>query len=111
MNICPAGSGLFEKTVTVYRRQDGKIFRQVLEDCYLTCQEHLHREVSGCRRERKFLLIVPGNRQILPGDRIFDGIGPEVTAEQWTGFIPVKVDGLMEVGYVKNYPGHTEAGR
>ena len=83
----------------------------MIENCYLSCQEQLRRDVSGCLRERKFLLIVPENRSIIPGDRVFAGVGARITAEQWSGFIPVKVDGLMEVGYVKHYPGHTEAGR
>lgn len=116
MSICPADSGLFDKTVTVYRKEGEEILRQVIKNCYLSWEDCLQRGVSGCRKERKFLLIVPGNRRILPGDRVFDGIGPVITPEQWAGFIPVKVDALMEASYARAYSwgkttSHMEAGR
>lgn len=117
MSICPVNSGLFDKTVTVYRKQGGEIIRQVAESCYLSREDVLSRDVTGCRKERNFLLIMPGDVQkVFPGDRVFEGVGPEVTLEQWAGFIPVKVDNLMEVSYAKacSFGGktsHVEAGR
>lgn len=108
-------SGLFDKTVTVYRKQGEEILRQVIENCYLCYEDVLQTDLNGCRRERKFLLIVPGDDPILPGDRVFAGIGPEIGLEQWDGFIPVNVAKLMEVSYAKAYSwdgktSHVEAG-
>ncbi len=116
MSICPVNSGLFDKTVTVYRKEDGKVFRRVIENCYLSREDCLQSDISGCRKERKFLLIVPGDYSILPGDRVYEGIGPEIGEDQWAGFIPVKVEKLMEVAYAKAYSwagktSHVEAGR
>lgn len=117
MSICPVNSGLFDKTVTVYRRQDGKVIRQVAENCYLSREDILSRDVTGYRKDTKFLLIMPGNtQQVFPGDRVFAGVGPEITPEQWAGFIPVKVEALMEVSFAKpcywnGELSHVEAGR
>lgn len=110
------GSGLFDKTVTLYRKENGKILRQVVENCYLSREDSLQRDVSGARKERKFLLIVPGECSVLPGDRVYEGIGPEIGLQQWAGFIPVQVAELMEVSYARAYSwggetSHVEAGR
>ena len=116
MSICPIHSGLFDKTVTVYRKEGDVIMRQVIENCHLCYEDIMQTGLDGTRKERKFLLIVPGNPQTLfPGSRVFDGIGPEVGLEQWDRFIPVNVPGLMEASYAKAYSWggstcHVEAG-
>ncbi|MBQ7340907.1 MAG: hypothetical protein IJW41_01900 [Oscillospiraceae bacterium] len=101
MSICPVGSGLFSQTVTLYRKASEGVLRRVLENCYLSREDLLQTDLGGCRKERKFLLIVPESCLILPGDRVFEGIGPEIGLEQWPGFIPVNVAELMEVSYAK----------
>ena len=116
MSICPTNSGLFDKTVTVYRKEDDEIQRQVIENCYLCYEDSLRTDLGGCRKERKFLLVVPGESPVQPGDRVFDGVGPTVGLEQWGSFIPVNVAGLMEVSYARAYSwggrtSHVEAGR
>ena len=115
MSICPVDCGLFDRTVTLYRKGGG-ICRRVIENCYLSRQDSLQKDVSGCRKERKFLLIVPGECSILPGDRVYEGIGPGIGEDQWAGFIPVKVEELMEVSYAEpcfwnGQVSHVEAGR
>ena len=116
MSICPVNSGLFDKTVTVYRKQGEEILRQVIENCYHCYEDVLQTDLNGCRKDRKFLLIVSWNALIVqPGSRVFDGIGPEIGLEQWDSFIPVNVAKLMEVSYAKSYSwggktSHVEAG-
>lgn len=108
---------LCDRTVTVYRNQGDTVSRLVAEGCYFSWQEEQVVDDMGSRRETLCLLIMPGDTQrVFVGDRVFDGIGPEVKAEDWAAFIPVKVPGLAEISYVKpcHWDGrlcHVEAGR
>ena len=108
---------LCDQTVTVYHRQGDEIFRSVEEGCWFSRQTEQVTDVQGCRQETKCLLIMPGDRQrIFVGDRVFDGVGPVVDTDGWDSFIPVLVDGLAEISYVKPcyWDGtlcHVEAGR
>lgn len=103
--------------VTVYRKQAQSVLRQVIHNCFLQWEENMSVDRLGQQKERKFLLIQPGKEQLVfPGDRVFDGIGPEITAEQWENFLPVTVPGLGEAAYATPYRWqeefcHTEAGR
>ena len=107
---------LCRDVVTVYRLQDGGVLRQVLEDCLLTWEEQTVTDVYGTRKGTEFLLIHPGKTQeVFPGDRVFAGIGPEISKEEWGGFIPAAVPGLGQVSYVRLYRWdgklqHIEAG-
>lgn len=115
--IGPLDYSLCDRTVTLYRRQGNEILRLVVEGCYYSYQEVQVVDKAGCRRETKCLLIIPGDRQpVLAGDRVFDGVGPEVTLQNWAAFIPVRVAGLAEISYVQPYYWegalcHVEAGR
>jgi len=108
---------LCDQTVTVYRLRDGQVQRQVLENCGYSWQNTEVDDELGCRRETKCLLILPGEEQtIFPGDRVFDGVGPAVTAARWAEFVPVLVPTLAEVAYVMpvrlgGQICHWEAGR
>lgn len=101
---------LCRQTVTVYRFEDGRLQRLVVDGCYYAWED---RREGGF--DRKFLLVMPGNTQrVFVGDRIYDGVGPE--AVDWKDFIPVKVAGLSEVAYVRPWfwegrMEHLEAGR
>lgn len=113
---CPLDYSLCNQTVTVYRLENGKVSRRVLENAWYQWQTEQVTDEMGTRQERKFSLILPGTDDLLPGDRIFDGIGPEITEKNWPAFIPVQVTGLSQVQYVKPcyWQGtlcHTEAGR
>ena len=117
MSGCPLDYSLCDRTVTVYRRQGEQIIRQVVENCYLSRQETQTASLSGRRETQAFLLIVPGKVQrVFPGDRVYDGVGPEVSLADWSGFLPVKIPGLCQVSYVQPcyWAGeicHVEAGR
>jgi len=101
---------LCDQTVTVYRREKGKVSRRVLEDCFYKFTD----TVENDRFVRKFLLVLPGAEPLRPGDRVFDGIGPETV--NWEEFLPVNVPGLSQAAYAEPYyflgkVHHWEAGR
>ena len=105
-----------DKTVTVYRCERGKVQRLVVEGCYYFWKTKTVRDLHGTRVDTKFLLIMPGDcLRVFVGDRIFDGVGPELTVEEWPGFLPSQVPGLGEVAYVRptwwdGEVSHVEAG-
>lgn len=91
----PFDYSLCDQTVTVYRGQQ----RQVAENCHLSRQISTPTENYGKSEEKKFLLIIPGDFPLQPGDRIYDGIGP--TEVDWDTFIPALVPELYEVSFAK----------
>lgn len=112
---CPLDYSLCNSTVTVYRKTAEGICRQVVEGCYLENRCEQRSELSGTRQESPFLLIMPGSCQrVFPGDRILEGIGPQVI--DWESFIPVTVPGLYQAQYAmpcywEGQICHVEAGR
>ena len=115
--IGPLDYSLCDRTVTIYRRQEDQIVRQVAEGCYYSWQEVQTVDERGRRKDTKCLLLMPGDtQQVFAGDRVFDGVGPDVSVQEWAAFIPVKVAGLAEISYVQPYYWegalcHVEAGR
>ena len=105
-----------DRTVTVYRLEDGAVQRQVIENCYYFWETKRVQDATGTRQDTKFLLVMPGSCQrIFPGDRIFDGVGPAITEEDWPRFVPALVTGLGQVAYVRptwwdGEVSHVEAG-
>lgn len=94
---------LCEQTVTVYRLCDGTVQRQVFPGCYFRREMHCAQDTQGLRKSRSFLLVLPGENPIYPGDRIYDGEGPAVTPAEWPDFTPEKVPGLVVAQYVKPF--------
>lgn len=113
---CPLDYSLCDQTVTVYRKQGEEILRQVVQGCYFRLEQQRNVDAMGCHREKAFLLIMPGeNQRVFAGDRVMEGVGPEVSPEMWRQFIPALVPGLAEVGYATPYCWesrvcHVEAG-
>ena len=66
---------LCDHTVTVYRKVGDEIHRYVYEGCHLQKKVVLERDQFGTFLKWEFLLIVPGDRQVMVGDRVIDGIG------------------------------------
>ena len=98
-------ASLCDRTVTRYRMVEGQMHRRVLERCYLESTTRVDYDEDGRTVQRPFLLILPGHGMIHVDDLIYDGIGPDVAD------IPANDPKLMQVQYVTEFPGHTEAGR
>ena len=103
------------QTVTVYH-QEGYT-RTVVDRAFLDFRKTRNVEKTGSSEVNSFLLVVPCVVQgVFVGDKVLLGVGPEIaTAEDWRGFIPGKVPGLVVVKYVdpKYWEGklvHVEAG-
>ena len=106
---------LFCQTVTVYRCQDQQLLRMEIPNCHMHLQSTLVPHVTGSRIRKDFTLIVPGQADVMPGDLIYHGIGPEVTMDTWAEFVPAAVAPLVQAEYVQPvYCGgtvhHTQAG-
>lgn len=104
------GYPLCDRTVTLYRRSGDSVERRVLVGCFYRHEDAAEEE----QFVRKCLLIHPGAEEIRPGDRVFDGIGPEQVV--WAEFLPIHVPGLSQVDYAAPWylDGrivHWEAGR
>lgn len=105
-----------KQTVTVYHNEKGTITRTVFNKAFMEFKKTQNVDATGSREVNSFLLVVPTDTPVLHvGDKAFMGVGPEITAEQWTGFIPSKVRGLVVLSYVDDkYYGtdmvHQEAG-
>ena len=103
--------GLCNQTVSVYSRTGG---RRVFDGCHYEFEARRGGDITADWQERKFLLIVPGNCQVVfPGDKVCPGVGPEL---DWDQLTPEKVPGLSVAQYagVCYWGGqvcHTEAGR
>ena len=115
--MIPVDYSFCDRTVTIYRMEQGQVRRLVVENCYYNYQDVLRDGVSGRRLERLFLLIMPGQcQEVFPGDLIYDGIGPESEDINWAKFLPAAVPGLSQAAYVRPWHwdgkiAHVEAGR
>lgn len=97
--MTPLDYSLCDQTVTLYRIREESVQRQVLENCYFAPETGQNEELTGKSRLSRFLLIIPGDYDLQPGDRVYDGIGPEKV--NWQTFVPAFTDGLYEVGRVR----------
>ena len=117
-SICPIDyTQLCRQTVTVYHRTPDGITRSVHRSAFLDHKKTHSVEMTGSKEANSFLLVIPGAEQLVfVEDKVFDGIGPEIsTADQWRDFIPAKHPGLLVAKYAdaKHWDGmivHTEAG-
>lgn len=113
----PLDYTLCDQTVTVYHKSGNQIHRQVMEGCFYSWKEVQQEDEFGIRRETLCQLILPGDeKRIYIGDRVIEGIGPEIGDTDWAAFLPVLVEGLAEINYVMPcyWEGtlcHKEAGR
>jgi hypothetical protein len=99
--VNPFDYSLCNQTVTLYRRENGQVIRKVIFNAYFSGQIAVPTEIFGKSKEKKFLLIIPGDFPLQPGDRIYDGNGPETV--DWESFLPVSVPGLSQVTTAESY--------
>lgn len=102
---------LCTQTVTLYSQTPQGVTRRVVTGCFYHWQRE---QTADGLEETKFLLVLPATQQLRPGDRVYDGIGPEQVV--WEQFLPVNTPGLSQIAYVTPYRfqghlHHIEAGR
>ena len=114
---CPVDYRLCNQTVTVYHKDDDQYIRTVYDRAFLDHKKTQTVDKTGSKEANSFLLVIPGSSQtVFVGDKVFDGVGPEIAdREAWAAFIPAKVPGVVVVSYAdpKKWNGnivHTEAG-
>lgn len=113
----PLDYSLCDQTVTVYRKKDDQILRTVVDNCFFLLQQEEEMGQLGCQKQTYCFLVMPGSAQLVfPGDRVYDGVGPEITADRWDTFQPSLEPKLGQISYVKPwyFRGklcHIEAGR
>ena len=115
--ICPVDYRLCNQAVTVYHKDGDKYIRTVHERAFLDHKKTQTVDRTGSKEANSFTLVIPGiSQSVFVGDKVYDGIGPEIAdREAWAAFIPAKVPGLVVVSYAdpKKWNGnivHTEAG-
>lgn len=110
---------LCNQTVTLYHWNGGdNITRRVLQkNAFFDARKVQNVEKTGSREANGFLLVIPCSEvPVAAGDKVLLGEGPVITSrEEWAGFIPAKVPGLVVVKWVdpKYWNGqlvHVEAG-
>ena len=110
MTNVPLDYSLCQDTVTVYHREG--LTRQVLQSVHY--EFTTRREVTGgiARVSRGFHLVIPGECDIHPGDKVLRGIGPEGIS--WDDLLPETQPTLgivtsVQPRYYKGNLCHTEA--
>ena len=74
----PFDKRLYCQTVTVYHREG--LTRRVLEGVHFEYTQSLAMDLGRAQTAREFLLVIPGEDTIAPGDLVVEGVGPEVIA-------------------------------
>lgn len=93
----PLDYALCDRTVTVYHREG--LTRQVVTQAYYDIKSGT--SVDGTREDAaaEFLLIVPGDLNIRPGDRVVPGIGPELSGK--AGWANLAEGAVEDLGIVR----------
>lgn len=100
---------LLNRIVTVYRA-DGT--RQVIHNCQLSVRKGLKTHHFGTENRDRFTLIVRGQYDLRPGDRVVEGVGPD--AVDFKSFLP-EMGLCYRIDYVQPFfwngkISHMEAG-
>lgn len=113
---------LFTQTVTVYRREENEVRRTVLQGVHWQRSRRSVPENGGTRTGVMLLLVIPAAAGVpgqdylaAPGDRVFDGEGPQLTFSDWPAFVPAADDRISVLEYVTPFTlrgrlHHVEAG-
>ena len=85
---------LCQQTVTLYHYDGGEITRVECPKAYFEETDKLETSTTGESGKTEHLIVIPGEVDIVPGDKVFLGVGdyPDGdTARWWRLFIPSKV--------------------
>ena len=116
LNRPPIDYSLCNQTVTVYSNHGGEHTTTVYPRAHLDFKKTRNVEKTGSPDTTGFLLVIPGEVTLYPGDKVLMGEGePVTTREEWAKMIPATTPGLCVVKYVdpKYWNGvqcHVEAG-
>lgn len=116
MDTNPLNYDLCNQTVTVYSNHGGTFSTTVYRRAFLDFKKTRNVEKTGSTDTTGFLLVIPGEVTLYPGDKVLHGEGaPVTTREEWAKLIPATTPGLCVVKYVdpKYWQGvqcHVEAG-
>lgn len=115
----PLNYSFCNQTVTVYRaalKEDGFECRKaVYENAFLDFKKVVSVNKTGSKEVNSFLLIIKGNTDLKPKDKVLLGLGEDIlTREEWAKFTPSIRAGLVVIETVdpKYYRGnicHVEA--
>jgi len=98
---------LLRQTVTLYRRERGGISRILYEKAHLQVQASLVTDPMGSYPEKRFLLILPQDADVRPGDRVVAGEGPaDIPWDRLGDACPVR---RVELCHLEGKPHHVEA--
>ena len=97
---------LCNQTVTVYRKTKDGVLRMVLPGCAYFPKASQKVDPVGKQTNWGFLLIVPGDREIRPDDRVLLGEGPVFT--RWAELYDVPLVGSVNTYYWENRVCHRE---
>lgn len=113
---------LFAQTVTLYHWEQDTVRRTVLRGVHWQRGRRAVPERTGTRTGTMMLLVIPAaagqpgqDYPLQPGDRVFDGEGPVLSAAEWPAFVPAADPRVAVVEYVTPFTlrgrfHHVEAG-
>ena len=94
---------LCDRKVTVYHREG--LTRRLLDGVHFTQTQALDTSLGRSEASGEFLLVIPGDDPIAPGDQVVEGAGPEVIAWDTQTATVLSVRKCFLMGKVS----HTEA--
>jgi hypothetical protein len=115
----PLSYAMCKQTVTVYRANFDSEFsctKTVYDKkAFLDFKKVVSVNKTGSKEENSFLLVIKGNADLKPKDKVLLGVGADITTrEEWAKFIPSTQANLVVIDSVdpKYYNGkivHVEA--
>lgn len=107
---------LCRQAVTHYRLGGGAVARTVHPKAYFEETDKLDIARTGESGKTEHLVVIPGEADCNPGDKLYLGVGPEPdgdAATWWRNFIPAKVPACVVVRSVSQRhwlgePSHVE---
>lgn len=115
----PFNYTLCDQTVTVYRADNTNGFKctkKVYEKkAFLDFKKAVSVDKTGSKELNNFLLVIVGNADLKPKDKVLLGVGADITSrEEWAKFIPSTQANLVVIEsvdpkYYNNEICHVEA--